>query len=99
MLLHHTGSIKDAFTSRHQEVVLRTPLPHSQDVSSVIDIVTLDLSATLWPSGEHYRIPLPSLQLNFRSSAWGLTVDLCICFHQLLDEGSMVTGYLPIWLL
>ncbi|KAL6088148.1 hypothetical protein STEG23_008200, partial [Scotinomys teguina] len=36
-------------------------------------------------------IPLPSLQLDFYSLAWCLDVGPCICFHQLLDEGSMMT--------
>ncbi|KAL6057963.1 hypothetical protein STEG23_015831, partial [Scotinomys teguina] len=35
--------------------------------------------------------PLPSLQLDSWSSAWCLAVDLCVCFHHLLDEGSMMT--------
>ena len=33
---------------------------------------------------------LPSLPLDFGSSAQCLTVDLCICFHQLLVESSML---------
>ena len=36
-------------------------------------------------------IPLPSLQMDSQSVARCLTVDLCICFYQLLDEGSMMT--------
>ena len=35
--------------------------------------------------------PPPSLQLDSWSSAQCLAVDLCICSHQLLDEGSMMT--------
>lgn len=36
-------------------------------------------------------IALTSLGLVFRSSVYCLAVDLCICFYQLLDEGSMMT--------
>ncbi|KAL6078511.1 hypothetical protein STEG23_011080 [Scotinomys teguina] len=31
-------------------------------------------------------------QLDYRSSVQCFAVDLCICFHQLLDEGSMMTN-------
>ncbi|EGW01739.1 hypothetical protein I79_015263 [Cricetulus griseus] len=36
----------------------------------------------------HLFIPPPSLKLDCRSLAQCLAVDLCFCFHQLLDEGS-----------
>ena len=36
-------------------------------------------------------IPPSSLQLDSRSSAWCLPVDLYICGHHLLDEDSIVT--------
>ena len=42
-----------------------------------------------WPRGNTNL--LPSSQLDFRSQAQCLTVDLCICFHLLLDEGSLIT--------
>lgn len=32
----------------------------------------------------------PSLQLDSGSLVQWLVVNLCICFHQLLDEGSMI---------
>ena len=35
-------------------------------------------------------IPSSSHQLDSHSSAQCLAVDLCICVHQLLDEGSMM---------
>ena len=38
----------------------------------------------------HTIIPL-FLQENFQSSVQSLAVDLCLCFHQLLDEGSLMT--------
>ena len=40
-----------------------------------------------------------SLQLDSRSSVQCLAVDLCICIHQLLDEGSMMTVKIVINLL
>ena len=38
-----------------------------------------------------YILTSPTRQLNFGSSAQCLAVYLCLCFQQLLDEGSMVT--------
>ena len=44
----------------------------------------------------HHDLDLPSsyitfsISLDFRSSAWCLIVDLCISFHQLLDESFMM---------
>ena len=35
-------------------------------------------------------LTLPTLQLDFGSSAQCSDAGLCLCFHQLLDEGSMV---------
>ncbi|KAL6030568.1 hypothetical protein STEG23_036525, partial [Scotinomys teguina] len=48
---------------------------------------------------ESLRIPLLSLRLDSWSLAWYLAVNLCIYFHQLLDEGSMMMGYSLIELL
>ena len=36
-------------------------------------------------------ILLPSLQWDSLSLAKRLALGLCICFHQLLDEGSLMT--------
>ena len=36
-------------------------------------------------------IPPPYLQVNSSSLDQCLAVDLCICFHQAMDEGSMMT--------
>ena len=38
----------------------------------------------------HILIP-PTLQLEFGSSVQCSDVGFCLCFHQLLDENSMVT--------
>ena len=38
-----------------------------------------------------HMIPPPSFQLNSRSSDLCLAVNHCICFHQLLDIGTMMT--------
>ncbi|KAL6090639.1 hypothetical protein STEG23_006837, partial [Scotinomys teguina] len=43
------------------------------------------------PDINPHRIFLLSLQLDCWSSAWYLAVDLCICFHQLLEKGSVMT--------
>ena len=45
-----------------------------------------------------YGISPPSLQLDFRSLAQCFVVDLCICFHQLLDIGSMITIKVVLYL-
>ncbi|KAL6031555.1 hypothetical protein STEG23_003188 [Scotinomys teguina] len=37
-----------------------------------------------------HRIPLRSLRVDFRRSALCLAVTLFVCFHQLLDKGSMM---------
>ena len=36
-------------------------------------------------------IPSPFLQKDSQSSVQCSAVDLCFCFHQLLDKGSLVT--------
>ncbi|XP_076400477.1 uncharacterized protein LOC121832172 [Peromyscus maniculatus bairdii] len=72
-----------------------------QGTNVVIDLITLKASDCF--TGFPIVILMPllreslfSLRLDSWSSAWCLVVDLCICFHQLLDEGSMITGYSPI---
>ena len=35
-------------------------------------------------------LPPPSLWFDFWSWPWCLAVDLCICFHWLLDDSSMI---------
>ncbi|KAL6087448.1 hypothetical protein STEG23_020960, partial [Scotinomys teguina] len=37
------------------------------------------------------RIPLLSLRMDSWSSAWSLAMNLWICFHPLLEKGSMKT--------
>ena len=37
----------------------------------------------------------PSLQLDAWRSPWFLAVNLCICFHHLLDKDSLMTEWLP----
>ena len=39
----------------------------------------------------HILTPPPTLQLEFGSSEQCCTVVLCLCFRQLMNEGSMVT--------
>lgn len=62
--------------------------------SSVSD---LSLAQIICFCGHHaldlfaHIIVLPTLGLVSSSSAQGFTVALCICFHQSLDEGTMVT--------
>ena len=43
----------------------------------------------LTPFFAHFIVP-PSLQLVLVVLAQYLSVELCICFHQFLDEGSMM---------
>ena len=45
-----------------------------------------------------HTIPLSPFQQEFWSSFQCLAVDLCICFHQVLDEGYMMTIRSSIWL-
>lgn len=40
----------------------------------------------------HHDIELPCSYIPSSLSSTGLVVDLCLWFHQILDEGSMMTG-------
>ena len=51
--------------------------------------VSVDFSLMILTSLDHIS-PSPSLRLESQILAWYLFVDLCIWFHQFLDEGSVM---------
>ena len=77
LLWSHAGS---------SAVALEFIISHELGSAVSVDFLIMILAP---PPPPTHAITLPSLQLDSRSLDWCLAGDLCICFYQLANEGSM----------